>query len=47
MFIASATVSDDQLSYHEVNNSGVKPKRLAATPPPVVALSTQFRSGGT
>jgi hypothetical protein len=46
MFIASATVSGDQLSYYEVNNSDAKPKRLAATPLPVVVLSTQFGSGG-
>jgi hypothetical protein len=33
MFIASTTASGDQFSYHEVNNSGAKRKRLAATLP--------------
>jgi DEAD/DEAH box helicase domain-containing protein len=33
MFIAPATASGEQFSYHEVNNWSVRPKRLAASPP--------------
>jgi hypothetical protein len=46
MFIAPATASDDQFSYHEVNNSGARAKRLAVTPPKAAVLTKQLESGG-
>jgi hypothetical protein len=46
MFIASATASGDQFSYQEVNNSGAKPKPMAAGPPPVEVFGNWFTSGG-
>src|ERR1700759_2562783 len=46
MFIASATASGDQFSYQEVNNSGEKPKPLAAAPRPVGVFGNWLPPGG-
>jgi len=45
MFNASATAYGDQFSYHEVNNSRVKPKSLAAGPPSVEVVDIYRTSG--
>jgi hypothetical protein len=45
MFNASATAYGDQFSYHEVNNSSVKPKSLAAGCPSVEVFGICLTSG--